>query len=628
MRRIQKWLLVCGAVLIFGGVCHVQHRAIASIISAPSFTIGGVNPEERPFAGTVYDPSGVPAPGVVVLASVSVLGSFDTKSDANGKYAFNWRPMLATGTATAPPLYALVARDLEHNLAAMHTIDETTTNLDLQLQPGLAISTTLQDTAGKPVTNAAIIVMLYLGASEPVAITPAFTADDQGRVQIPALPQGGRYVLYFRAPGYGSARQITILEDESRTSRLVLPAVQFKAPNLTLSGHVLEADGRPAIGARVTFSGEGQPSTNTATDATGHFTVNVCEGPVTVIVIGQRATGSAKATGGDTNVVVRLASGNRIANGASSTQVAVGGGLETIKGTVFDPSGAPAAGVAITGLGPGASPNQDLRSDAAGKFSYSWQPPIEEGSMKPIHYIPLLMARDLEHNFAATTNMDETTTNLDLHLQPGLVLSGSVLEHTGAAAMAATVRLIMTHRVMNSTMTTSINTQPAIVDEKGTFTFSGLPQGEGYTVNVTAPGFGNNTVTVQEMQTRAAGLKLPAITLKPADRPLEGVVLGPDGRAAPWATVSVSGQGQPSTGTQADGNGHFALKVCEGVVLVRAYWDGAALNFQRATGSVQTLGGDKNVILRLAAPAVGGGAAPGAIPTVQTNYPAPIGPLL
>jgi hypothetical protein len=171
-------------------------------------------------------------------------------------------------------------------------------------------------------------------------------------------------------------------------------------------------------------------------------------------------------------------------------------------------------------------------------------------------------------------------------------------------------------------MTTTINRQPALVDEKGAFTFSGLPQGEGYSVNVTAPGFGIVSMPIQEIQTHAASFQLPAITLKPADRPLEGTVLGPDGAVAPRATVSVSGQGQPTTSMAADANGHFAFKVCEGAVLVRA--SSQVVIGQRVTGSVQTQGGDVNVILRLPAP----GAARGGIQPAQTNGPPPLGPWL
>ena len=302
MRRIQKWALVWGAVLAFGGVCRgqVTNFAGANANAAPVLAL----------AGTVYDTNGAPAPGVVLLVAGSAgTARADIKSDANGKYALTWRPPQTSAAAPRARAYALVGRDLEHNLAAMRTIDEMTTNLDLHLQPGLAILTTLQDSAGKPVSNGTTSVMIYVAASGAAPVVPPITADDQGRVEIPALPQGGRYILTFKAPGYGSVSQITILEYESRTNRLILPAVEFPLPNLKLAGQVLWADGQPAIGARVTISGVGQLATNTTSDATGHFSLSACEGPVVVTASGGRGNPrQVRATGGDTNVVVRLPS--------------------------------------------------------------------------------------------------------------------------------------------------------------------------------------------------------------------------------------------------------------------------------------------------------------------------------
>jgi hypothetical protein len=131
-------------------------------------------------------------------------------------------------------------------------------------------------------------------------------ADDQGRVQFSALPQGYRYGVSFRAAGYGSSTVQTIQAEATYTSHLDLPVVVLKAANLILAGQVLGADGQPAAGARISISGMMQPITNLISDATGHFTLKVREGAVSVSATRPGVTGFAQTVGGDTNVVIRL----------------------------------------------------------------------------------------------------------------------------------------------------------------------------------------------------------------------------------------------------------------------------------------------------------------------------------
>jgi hypothetical protein len=306
------------------------------------------------------------------------------------------------------------------------------------------------------------------------------------------------------------------------------------------------------------------------------------------------------------------------------------GPARMLAGTVYDASGAPAAGVAISLLGPAASATRGVKSDASGKFTFSWEPLSLDAAMvrgAAFHRLPdnLLVGRDLERNFVATAKIDETATNMDLHLQPGLTLSGAVRDNNGAPVKNAIVRLYMGGDDLGST----VGENPVVLSEQATFTVGALPLNRDYSLNGTAAGFGTAVVLVPATETHVANLQLPVMTLKPADRPLEGVVLGPDGVMAPGARVSVGGPGQPNASTLANANGDFALKVCEGAVLVMGSLQGDMLHGLVFSGSAQTQGGDVKVILRLAAPGHGpGGIAPDVKPPAQTNYPQPIGPSL
>jgi protocatechuate 3,4-dioxygenase beta subunit len=311
--RLQKCFFSLTAALVFNLACEGQYVFQAQAIEGDAPQIIKAN-VELTITGTVFDASGAPAPGVVMVLAPSSLGAnlanLLIKTDDNGKYKLEWRPrpINANAVMAQAPIYSLIARELEHNFAASHTVDETTTKLDLHLQPGLTLSVKVEDPGGKPVTNAAGSLIIYSGNSGVSLNRPpsATSADDQGRIQFNALPQGHRYSITIRAAGFGSSRQQMIRETDTQTNRLDLPNIILNVANLKLAGRVLGVGGQPVPGVRVTVTGVGQPTTNTLSDDSGHFTLNVCEGPVNVNASVQGANGRAQATGGDTNVEIKL----------------------------------------------------------------------------------------------------------------------------------------------------------------------------------------------------------------------------------------------------------------------------------------------------------------------------------
>ncbi len=136
---------------------------------------------------------------------------------------------------------------------------------------------------------------------------------------------------------------------------------------------------------------------------------------------GQRTGITARS--GDTNIIIQLTSG--AGNGKR---------LRT-RGTVFDPAGKPVADADLHVLrwSPGYVP---VRSDPDGKYVIHWQPfPPGAGHV--------LLARDYTHNLAVISNLDETATQLDLHLQKAFALSGTVLDVDGRPIPDAGVELGM-----------------------------------------------------------------------------------------------------------------------------------------------------------------------------------------
>jgi protocatechuate 3,4-dioxygenase beta subunit len=526
MNIFQKWILILGVPLVFDMACRGQ------VSQAPTANPNAVPP--LTITGTVFSPSGAPAQGVVVSVVPSITGpNAQVKSDANGRFTVNWESRSGGGRGRASPL--LYASDLERNLAAASTIDETTSSHDLHLEPGLTITAKVQDVNGKPITNATANVTVSSG--------PSANADEVGRIRIGPLLKGWPYTVSISAPGYSLARR-RIAQDDTQIARLDLPAVELKLANLKLAGQVVGVDGKPVADARVFITGDDQPNTNLLSDAAGHFVLAVSEGPVTVFANGPGSSGSAQTVGYNTNVVIRVKD--------LYDPVATGGG--TITGTVFDPSGSPAPGVAMS-VEPRTGYNHEMKTDANGKFTVSWQP-MASGMVLPAGGY-LLVGRDWERNFASAIRIDAKTTNIELRLQRGFTLSGSVQDINGTPLTTATVQLSLNHGPMGS----QGNRQAATVDDHGAFTFSVLPSGQAYSLSVAPPGFAFRQVEVTSNQTQAASLQLPPIKFKPADRPLEGYVLGPDGKPVQGINVEVHGPDQPINGTRTDAKGHFAFKV-------------------------------------------------------------------
>jgi hypothetical protein len=147
---------------------------------------------------------------------------------------------------------------------------------------------------------------------------PPTNSDAQGLFSLSALAQGVPYTLDVAAPGCGS-NSVRVPTAATLTNRLQLTPVVLKLANQQIAGQVIGQDGKPSWGAQVTVSGEGQPRSNRSrTDSNGCFVVkNICTGPVDVLAAlsagmnqGRTVVGMVSASGGDTNVVVKLGQQN------------------------------------------------------------------------------------------------------------------------------------------------------------------------------------------------------------------------------------------------------------------------------------------------------------------------------
>jgi hypothetical protein len=181
----------------------------------------------------------------------------------------------------------------------------------------------------------------------------------------------------------------------------------------------------------------------------------------------------------------------------------------TTSGTVFDPSHAPVSGVRLEALSTAVAQSRAVVSDHSGHYSMVWRPrPMVENQRRT----SLLLARDTARNWAVLVGLSLTNTNVDVLLQPGLVLSGKVQDSAGQALKGAMLQVFFVFDEPIALLPRlTISNQ-----DQGAFGFSALPQGWAYEIHATARGYGQSTVQVPADKTQTGLLELPPIKLKSA----------------------------------------------------------------------------------------------------------------
>jgi protocatechuate 3,4-dioxygenase beta subunit len=530
--------------------------------------------------GVVRDAAGVPVEG----ASVGVFpdygnGGSGAKTDASGHYELDWQKPSWAGSQNQ--IFYLLARHLERKLAAMQPIEETTKSVDLTLKPAMSVTGHVQDTKGKAVTNVVAYISLHQENSSFTITRQPVHSDEQGRIEADALPLGERYGWFVSAQGYGGGQQEMDAADP-KADHYDFPPLIVKLANRKLAGRVLGTNGAPVAGVQIFMQGQGQPNGNAVTGTDGRFSFDaVCEGPVTVSANMMNAYGSADAMGGDTNVVIRFEAQNRNMYMAQTPQ--------TLTGTVYDASGHPAVGVRVV-VTPTWGNIDNSKTDTNGEYSVNWQPQM---GMRNAKYFAI--ARDVERNLAAIEAIDTNKNRVTLRLEPGLTISGTVLDAKGAPLPRANINLNM----ISGNMGGMVEYEPIKMGSDGTFTIPALPMGQQYQVYVMANGFGSARKAVGKTQSQTNSLKLAPFKLKAADRPLAGLVLGTDGKPLSGARVNINGDGQPNGNVSTDATGHFKFTVCAGPVSIFAYLsNGSGRN---NSGNTQARGGDTNVVVKMGA---------------------------
>jgi len=538
------------------------------------------NARRRPKVnGVVLDVDGKPASNVVVRLFPDYSNT-QKRTDEAGRFALVSNPNQYGGGDSRR---VIIARDLDHQRATALDLDEDATNADLRLEPGLTFAGRVTDLEGKPVTNAEAMLTFWtehMGSS----FGPPTKVDAEGRFEIPGLPPGRHYGVNVTAKGFGQDNR-NIEAADTATRRVELETFQLTAANLRLAGVVLNADDKPVPGAFVnTFGGEKQPQLSGKADSKGRFTFDhVCPGPISLMANDPRGgqSGNVSAEGGDTNITIHLGSQEAGFGGANSRP------RQKVKGVVLDAEGKPAAKVAVNFF-PDFS-NAQKKTDEAGQFVLTFDPNQFGGGSGSQRVI---LARDPNRNLAVALDVEEEATNATLRLAPGFTLVGHATDVNGKPLTNAQAMLLFRTSQMSSPIGQSIR-----ANAEGQFEIKGLPASRGFSVTVSAKGYGQDTHNADTGEGENRRVELDPFQLLVADQRIAGFVLDADDKPVRGAYLYCYGEKQNGQNGQSDAKGHFSFtNLCLGTVRF------SANNQRGGFANVQAEAGDTNFIIHLTMP--------------------------
>jgi uncharacterized GH25 family protein len=252
-------------------------------------------------SGLVLDETGQPASGVLVKA---LPAGQEALTDQAGRFEVGFDP--------SSPCEKLVARYIERNLAAIVDVKDYSKPVKVALKPALSITGQVTDPKGVGISAARLALWLRVAGM----LTPfgsEMITDSQGRYEIKAVPPeqpGFEYRVSVNSSGYGNKEFERISITGEPGTEVEMKTLILQPADQSLSGAVVDPNGKPAAGVPIFLHGTGQPIRNTATDNNGRFIIKrICKGPLRLQADFDSSPGGAgliKAEGGDQNVKIIL----------------------------------------------------------------------------------------------------------------------------------------------------------------------------------------------------------------------------------------------------------------------------------------------------------------------------------
>lgn len=385
----------------------------------------------------------------------------------------------------------------------------------LRFVPGITIGGVVKDEAGKPVVGAKITV--YAPPTETEAshystdLVEAST-DDQGRWRVDDVPADlNRVSVAAQAHGF--------VRGGGPPSRDLDAVITLKR-GFTVKGHVIDTQGEPVAGARVSggdnWSSEPKP---TKTDAQGAFVLESCPpGASLVTVLAEGFAPDLREIHPEDQPALEF----RLGPG------------HTLRGKVVDRQGRPVAGAMVAADTWREHRSLDFRVDTDKDGRFEWRSAPGDVVLYGVGKTGYMYRRRV----ALTHSDAEQVVTLD----PELVISGRVTD-------AATGRPVPTFRVVRGLVFSnnprvSWMVQDAAEFSDGRYTVKHSEPYAGYAVRVEAAGYKPADSRVFKPGEVATSFDF-ALSRAGASDLLTGVVLRPDGRPAAGAEVALATPDHP-----------------------------------------------------------------------------------
>jgi len=476
-------------------------------------------------SGTVlYSATKKPVAGISITISVTNSVRTGTTTNKNGAFTI---PRIVAGS------YTLIPSDpggkfkewVGQGQTVIVTAGASNTGVVLYLVHGGLVTGKVTDPAtGKPVPNINISFNSNRSSYIPGDYHQTTTGPD-GVYSMRVLPDN--YNVSPFTPGVSesvTSQQVTVAEGATKTLDF---QIKTPVPPTPVHGTVLGPDGKPVASATVTTQAPNSMPQTYTTDTLGHFTIDapgLRPGSTLVAQAGEAGgnlgTTSAVAFNGESEVTLHLSAG----------------ALCTVKGQVKDKAGKPIqrASVTLTHIsGYYQIPGDQVQTDAQGQYAF---PPNLGGTVYSVGAAASGYAN--ADSKAMNVTAGQTVQVPDLVLQSANnFVGGTVVNAAGKPVANVTVSI---NNVPNGTATT---------DQAGHFLIKNVPDGD---LNANASTGPND----YEYQTVKAGSGANIITVT---TPVNGIVLGPDGKPIAGAEVIASPQDRGSEAVSTDNSGHFVI---------------------------------------------------------------------
>ena len=444
--------------------------------------------------------------------------------------------------------------------------------LAVTLQPAVRLAGRVVDPAGEPVAGARVNLSAerQRGGAMSMRMAGNTTSDDEGRFLFEEVEPGTLRVM-ASAEGRQPAELAGV---QAVPGRDIADLELVLAPGATVSGRVLDAEGRPAAGVMVQPIDDDRPGSSrifrgTTADGEGWYVLDgLPTGPRSIAAEdeqGQRAVGEIDVRPGENRLDLRLAGGAEVA------------------GRVVDAEGSPVAGAEV-GLLPAGQRWSRVQATTGADGTFRFEG-VESGEYR---------VRASKEGYATSESEPLRVAaapvgGLELRLQAGGAIVGRVLGLEPEA---------LPHVEVGGFRREAMDFRSTRVDFEGRFRLAAVAPGE-WRVSAEVPGTGRRA---EGRVTLPPGASEVALDLDFASGfTLSGRVMR-GGAPAPGAVVSADGSDVADHGeAQADRDGLFRISGLDAGSYDVSVQAGTALAREKVT-----LDADRDVVLELAVAAVAG----------------------